>query len=74
LASGALIGGTCPRPPIATALRGRKLDLQRTPRLSGAATESHALGLLSATILLEQVLGAAILLDVSLFGLMDPAG
>jgi len=44
------------------------------PRLNEAATESGALGLLSATILLEQVLGAAILLDVSLFGLMDPAG
>lgn len=43
------------------------------PRLTNAVTRVNALGHLSTTILLEQVLGAAILLDVSLFGLMDPA-
>jgi putative copper export protein len=44
------------------------------PRLSNQASTVRALRPLAATILLEQALGAAILLDVSLFGLMDPAG
>jgi putative copper resistance protein D len=41
--------------------------------LGVAATERRALAWLSGTIGLEQVMGGAILLDVSSFGLIDPA-
>jgi putative copper resistance protein D len=42
-------------------------------RLGAANTEKRALARLSWTIALEQVIGAVILLDVSSFGLIDPA-
>lgn len=42
------------------------------PRLTSRLGDRRALRLLSATILIEQVAGAAVLLDVAVLGLIDP--